>query len=36
MSNEAFDAVVSLIQQQREASIRATATFGEQPAHAFA
>lgn len=27
MSNEAFDAVASLIQQQREAVIKATASF---------
>jgi hypothetical protein len=36
MSNEAFDAVASLIQQQREASIKATATFEVLLARAFA
>jgi hypothetical protein len=36
MSNEAFDALASLIQQQREASIKATPTFEGHLARAFA
>jgi hypothetical protein len=36
MSNEAFDAVASLVQQQREASIKATATFEALLARTFA
>lgn len=36
MSNEAFDAVASLVQQQREAANKATATFDALLARTFA